>query len=35
MRFLRQAHGKLHLYILGDLFEYWLGDDVGLPMYAQ
>ncbi len=34
MRFLRQAHGKQHLYILGDLFEYWLGDDVGLPMYA-
>ncbi len=35
MRFLRQAHGKQHLYILGDLFEYWLGDDVGLPLYSS
>lgn len=23
-----------HLYILGDLFEMWVGDDVGLPTYA-
>ncbi|ASJ74449.1 UDP-2,3-diacylglucosamine diphosphatase [Granulosicoccus antarcticus] len=35
MRFLQKAHGKQHLYILGDLFEYWLGDDVGLPVYTQ
>lgn len=35
MRFLKQAHGRQHLYILGDLFEYWLGDDVGLPLYAH
>lgn len=35
MRFLREAHGKQHLYILGDLFEYWLGDDVGLPLYED
>lgn len=34
MRFLQAAHGKQHLYVLGDLFEYWLGDDVGLPLYA-
>ena len=34
MRFLQQAHGKQHLYILGDLFEYWLGDDVDLPLYS-
>lgn len=33
LRFLQQVHGKEHLYILGDLFEYWLGDDVGLPLY--
>lgn len=33
LRFLQQAHGKQHLYILGDLFEYWLGDDAGLPLY--
>jgi UDP-2,3-diacylglucosamine hydrolase len=35
MQFLQQAHGKQHLYILGDLFEYWLGDDVGLPLYSD
>lgn len=35
MRFLQEAHGKQHLFILGDLFEYWLGDDVGLPHYTQ
>lgn len=23
------------LYILGDLFEYWIGDDVGLQVYAR
>lgn len=34
MQFLQQAHGKQHLYILGDLFEYWLGDDVDLPLYS-
>ena len=25
--FLKQARGAKHLYIIGDLFEYWLGDD--------
>ena len=25
--FFKQAHGARHLYIIGDLFEYWLGDD--------
>lgn len=33
MRFLQQAQGKQHLYVLGDLFEYWLGDDAGLLLY--
>jgi UDP-2,3-diacylglucosamine hydrolase len=33
LRFLQLAHGKQHVYILGDLFEYWLGDDVGLSLY--
>ncbi len=33
LRFLQEAHGAEHLYILGDLFEYWLGDDAGLPLY--
>ena len=28
----RQAEA---LYILGDLFEYWIGDDVGLQLYAR
>lgn len=23
------------LYILGDLFEYWIGDDIGLQIYAR
>ncbi len=27
------AQGHDHLYILGDLFEYWLGDDAGLLAY--
>lgn len=22
------------VYLLGDLFEYWIGDDIGLPLYA-
>lgn len=35
VRFLRQAHGQQALYILGDLFEYWLGDDAGLPLYPS
>lgn len=34
MRFLQEAHGSQHLYLLGDLFEYWLGDDAGVPLYA-
>ncbi|MGQ7846268.1 UDP-2,3-diacylglucosamine diphosphatase [Granulosicoccus sp. 3-233] len=35
LRFLQQAHGQQHLYILGDLFEYWLGDDAGLPLHPS
>ena len=27
LSFFEQARGAQHLYILGDLFEYWLGDD--------
>ncbi len=23
------------MYILGDLFEYWLGDDAGIPAHAR
>lgn len=33
VRFLEQAKGSDHLWILGDLFEYWLGDDAGVPLY--
>ena len=35
LRFLQFAQGHDHLYILGDLFEYWLGDDAGVPLYAS
>lgn len=35
LRFLQFARDHAHLYILGDLFEYWLGDDAGLPQYAR
>lgn len=37
-RFLRfldgPARGADAVYLLGDLFEYWIGDDVGMPVYA-
>jgi UDP-2,3-diacylglucosamine hydrolase len=29
------AHSAQAVYILGDLFEYWIGDDVGLQVYAE
>lgn len=36
LRFLRgPASTAEALYILGDLFEYWIGDDVGVQAYAQ
>lgn len=35
LRFLKQARGRQHLYILGDLFEYWLGDEASMPMYRN
>ncbi|NND91473.1 MAG: UDP-2,3-diacylglucosamine diphosphatase [Granulosicoccus sp.] len=35
MRFFAEAHGIRQLYILGDLFEYWLGDDAGLLLYEN
>lgn len=36
MDFLRgPARGAEHLYILGDLFEFWIGDDDPDPAYAQ
>ena len=34
LRFVREAQSASHLYILGDLFEYWIGDDNGLSLYA-
>lgn len=34
LRFVKDAHNASHLYILGDLFEYWLGDDAGLSLYS-
>jgi len=35
LRFLQFAQGHEQLFILGDLFEYWVGDDAGIPMYAS
>lgn len=29
-----RAGGSEAIYILGDLFEYWIGDDVGMQVYA-
>ena len=34
LRFIQEAQGASHLYILGDLFEYWLGDDGGIKLYT-
>lgn len=33
LEFLQDARGVSSLYILGDLFEYWIGDDVGIGIY--
>ena len=33
--FLTQARDAKALYILGDLFEYWIGDDAGLALYSD
>ena len=33
--FFSNIHGTHALYILGDLFEYWIGDDAGIPLYAD
>ena len=33
LKFLSQAHTAQQLFILGDLFEYWIGDDAGLVFY--
>lgn len=36
IRFLEgPARNAESVYILGDLFEYWIGDDAGLEVYAQ
>lgn len=36
LRFLAApARAAQQVYILGDLFEYWIGDDVGLQVYAD
>lgn len=36
---LRYLHGPARqarqLYLLGDIFEYWLGDDISLPQYSE
>jgi UDP-2,3-diacylglucosamine hydrolase len=29
-----RARGAEGVYVLGDLFEYWIGDDVGMQVYA-
>ena len=34
LRFFADVQGKEQLYILGDLFEYWLGDDAGIALYT-
>ncbi|MFK7996977.1 MAG: UDP-2,3-diacylglucosamine diphosphatase [Granulosicoccus sp.] len=33
--FLAQIQHAKALYILGDLFEYWVGDDAGVPLYKD
>ena len=33
--FLTQVRGAKALYILGDLFEYWVGDDSGIALYQD
>lgn len=33
--FLQQVRGARALYILGDLFEYWVGDDSGITLYQD
>lgn len=33
LRFFAQASNAQSLFILGDLFEYWIGDDAGLSLY--
>lgn len=35
LNFIQQVHGAKALYILGDLFEYWVGDDSGIPLYQD
>lgn len=34
LNFISQARAAQQLFILGDLFEYWIGDDAGLAIYA-
>lgn len=33
--FFEQLPDSSSLYILGDLFEYWIGDDAGIELYAE
>lgn len=35
LSFFKQVRTAKALYILGDLFEYWIGDDVGLELYQD
>ena len=35
LEFLGSLQDAASLYILGDLFEYWVGDDAGIPFYKD
>lgn len=35
LRFLQQLPDNSQLYILGDLFDYWVGDDAATPLHHQ
>ena len=35
LAFFDACKGVESLYILGDLFEYWVGDDAGIPLYDE
>lgn len=35
LKFFNQVTGADALYILGDLFEYWIGDDAGIQMHSD
>lgn len=35
LEFLAQVPPAESLYVMGDLFEYWIGDDAGIPLYKD